>query len=272
MSAPAFRAVSTILAIQNGTADGTLTLPTHQTNDILIMHTWRRSLTNTVLTPSGWTLIAGPWNSTAERHYVFGRRAASGSETNPLLDWSATSGDLYALCVSYSGAVTTGTAWEVVGATQTGTSNNPSLTGITTLTADALVVVCFGYGDNNNAANGYALTATDPAAFAEHFVLSAVGADGTIGFSEAARATAGATGNIAVAGQTTTAGDGWGALVIALTGIPGQPSDDVLVRFGSVAQTNGSGLITTNFTASGAATVFGGMMMHYYADIVQGMN
>lgn len=214
MAAPAFRAVSAILEIQNGTADGTLTLPTHQTDDILLMHVWRRSLTNTLTTPSGWTLIAGPWDGIAERHYVFGKRAASGSETNPFLDWSTTTGDWYALCASYSDAITTETAWEVVGSTQQGTGSNPSLTGITTLTDESLVVVLIGYGDNNNTA--FTLTSTDPSAYTEHYVESAIGADGAICISEGARSTAGATGNVGVSGLTVTAGDGWGALVLAL--------------------------------------------------------
>ncbi|HKW12937.1 MAG TPA: hypothetical protein VJS69_00485 [Candidatus Krumholzibacteria bacterium] len=212
MAAPAFRAASAILAVQNGTADGTLTLPTHQTDDILIIATFRKSLTNT-LTISGWTQIA-TWDGGLYRNYIFGKRAASGSETNPLLDWASTSGDFFALCCSYSGCITTGTAWEVVGSGQNGTGNDPTLTGITTLSAESLVLPIILYGDDNNTA--FALTSTDPAAYTEHYVESLVGSDGSVMISEGARSSAGATGDIAVSGLTVTVGREWNAIVLAL--------------------------------------------------------
>ena len=56
-----------------------------------------------------------------------------------------------------------------------------------------------------------------------------------------------------------------------ITGAGSAVDRDVLVRLGSLGQTNGSGLITANFTPTGgAAAVVGGMMMPYYRDIVQG--
>lgn len=215
MAAPAHQATSAILEIQNGTADGTLTLPAHDTNDVFLMHVMRRNTTNTVLTPDGWSLIAGPWNSTAERHYLFGLRAASASETDPFLDWAATSGDWYALCTSWRGCATSVTPWEVVGGTQTGTGNDPTLTGITTLSDESLVVLTAGYGDNNAAAT-IAHAATDPSSFTTRYAESAIGADGAIWFADGSRATAGATGDITTSNLTVTAGDGWGIIVLAL--------------------------------------------------------
>lgn len=212
MAAPTFQAASAILAAQNGTADGTLTLPAHLADDVAIMHVMRRSLTNTVATPSGWTLIAGPFNGVAERHYIFGKRLVT-SDTNPLLDWAATSGDWYAFCTTYRGCTTSGDPWEVVGSSAVGTSGTVTVSGITTLTAESLVVCCVGYGDDNNAV--FAQTSTDPAAYTEHYVESAIGADGAIQISEGERATAGATGNI-TGTITVTAGDGWGGIALAL--------------------------------------------------------
>ena len=48
-------------------------------------------------------------------------------------------------------------------------------------------------------------------------------------------------------------------------------SDDRLVRLGSMETVSGSGLVTADFTATGggAAAVFGGMLMKYWADQVQ---
>jgi hypothetical protein len=218
MAAPTFQSVSALFALANGTADGTPTLPAHAADDCFIMGVHRRSLTNTLLTPAGWTLLAGPWNSVAERHYLFGRRATSGAETNPLLDWSATAGDFFALIANYRGCRLTSTPWDVIGATSVGTASPITASGITTNNANDLVVVYQGYGDDNNLAATFATTGTDPAAYAEHFASSTTGADGTIQIAEGARVTAGATGTISTAAVTITAGDGWGSVALSLVG------------------------------------------------------
>lgn len=71
------------------------------------------------------------------------------------------------------------------------------------------------------------------------------------------------------AGWTQTSDDA--AMIGVLLG-EADGGHDTLVRLGSLAQTNGSGLITTNFTATGgAAAPGGGMLMKYYADLVQDM-
>ena len=48
---------------------------------------------------------------------------------------------------------------------------------------------------------------------------------------------------------------------------------DALIRFGSLAQTNGSGLITADFTPTGgAAVVAGGLLLSYYQNLVQDLH
>ncbi len=52
----------------------------------------------------------------------------------------------------------------------------------------------------------------------------------------------------------------------------GGASNDVLIRYGSLAQTNGSGLITTSFAATGGSVVAGaGYFNEYYKSLVQDM-
>ncbi|MGQ0579354.1 MAG: DUF6701 domain-containing protein [Betaproteobacteria bacterium] len=95
----------------------------------------------------------------------------------------------------------------------TGTTDPSVITGITTLTANALVVVAVAGEDNNN--GSIITTGTDPAAYTEHYVESSTGSDGVITFSEFARTTAGATGNVSVNWDTAVP-IGFGGIVLAL--------------------------------------------------------
>src|SRR5439155_20130798 len=151
--------------------------------------------------------------STVATYQFFWKRAASGSETNPLIDRTGTTGDVYAAVITYRGATTTGDPWEVKGTVTTGAADPSVITGITTLTADSLVVVAVPGEDNNNAS--IITTGTNPAAYTAHYVASATGADGVITFSEAARTTAGATGNASVDWNVTFP-VGCGGIVLAL--------------------------------------------------------
>jgi hypothetical protein len=197
-------------------ADVTVTLPAHLTNDLLMIMGLVRDVDDSV-TMTGWTAATStPFDrSTVERYWIFWKRAASAAETNPLFDKSTATGDTYALACGYRGAITTETPLEVQGATATGTADPAPLTGITTLAANALVVAVLGYADNNNAS--IIATGTDPSAYTEHWLTSITGADGSIGFSEAIRTTAGATGTVSVDFSTAvTAGDGWGGQVFSI--------------------------------------------------------
>ena len=79
-----------------------------------------------------------------------------------------------------------------------------------------MVVAVAGEDDNNAAIT---TTGTNPAAYTEHYVESATGADGVITFSEAARTTAGATGNASV-NWGTAVPIGFGGIVLALKPLP----------------------------------------------------
>ncbi len=217
-AAPTFVGVSgtnsTTAAASTG-ADVTVTLPAHQAGDILLLIGVVRDQDDTV-TVSGWTQMTGsPFNrSTVSRYWVFWKRAASSSETNPVFDKNTTTGDTFVAVASYRGAIGTGDPWEVKGTPATGTSDPATCsTGINTLTDASLVVVALAGEDNNNAS--VTTTGTNPAAYNEHYLESPTGNDGMIAFSEAERTTAGATGPVSVNFNTANP-VGWGCMVLAL--------------------------------------------------------
>ena len=217
-AAPAFKNISAIAAASSGNADPTVTLPAHAANDVLLLATVVRSSTATVATPAGWTQIGAPTVRGAVATYqFFWMRASSSGETDPLINRTGTTGDVYAAVINYSGAITTGDPWEVKGTPATGTSDPATCTGITTLTADALVVAALAGEDNNNSA--VTTTGTNPAAYAENYLESNTGADGMIAFSEAVRTAAGSTGNVSV-NFNNGSPVGWGCVVLALTAQP----------------------------------------------------
>jgi len=117
------------------------------------------------------------------------------------------------MCAVYRGAETSGDPWEVKGTFTTGTTDPASLPGITTLTAESLIVVPLGGEDNNNTT--VTTTSTDPIAYTEHYDESPQGADGMIVFSEAPRTTAGSTGDVSVNFDVAVP-VGWGGIVLAL--------------------------------------------------------
>jgi hypothetical protein len=187
----------------------TVTLPAHQAGDVLLAITWYRA-SATVATPTDWTQAA-TWLRGTSRYYVHWLRATSGAETNPLFDYTGTD-DGYGMVAVYRGVAAGSPPYDVLGATATGTANPATLTGITTLVADALVVALIGGEDNTG--TGATMTATDPAAFTEHYDESATGTDGCVAIGEASRATAGATGNVSCNFGATVVG--WGGLVLSL--------------------------------------------------------
>lgn len=217
-AAPTWVGWGTLQKDANPHADFTVALPTHQTDDIFLLMVLVRGQTDTI-TVSGWTAITGsPWDrGSTSRYWLWWKRAASASETNPTVDFSGTAGDAYAIAAAYRGAITTEDPWEVKGTLTTGTADPAVLTGITTATADSLVVVPLGGEDNNNAS--IITTGTDPAAYTEHYVETPIGGDAMFGFSEAARATAGATGNVSV-DFSNAVPVGWGGVVLALKPAP----------------------------------------------------
>lgn len=194
MAAPAWQASGTLLGALT-TNDVTPVIPTHLTDDILICITANRVITNTCATPSGWTLLHGPIDTTGWRTYVFYKRATSAAETNPLCDWTATSADKYAQVHTLRDAIRTGSpfAATVLSADLTDTIAS---TGVTTTEANQLVIVV-GIGSDNASASMTSVVSTDPTSYTQrHYSTITTGADATGWFFSAARSAAGATGTV----------------------------------------------------------------------------
>jgi hypothetical protein len=221
MAAPTYVADIAIHGVNEGVADLTLTLPAHQADDVALAHVYTfDSQTATIPTPpTGWTQIA-TWDAATalanpQRHWLFGRRLTSGSETNPTFTRNETTGEYFGAGALYRGCDTSGTAWEVVGTAGAYTAEPCVVPGITTLTAESLVVATLGYGDNNAAT--VTATGTDPAAYTEHTQTTTLFFDAMVCFAEAARTTAGATGDITMdLSAAFTASRGAGAIAVAL--------------------------------------------------------
>lgn len=198
-------------------ADITVVIPAHQADDILILFAASRVITETCLTPSGWTLLYGPVDETAWRTYIFWMRATSGSETNPLLDWSATAGEKFGQIHTIRGAIKTGDPFAA--SAQTDGAADPGVcTGVTTTEANQLVIVA-GIGADNLTSLAPTTTSTDPATYtSRHYSEVTIGADASGWFLDANRATAGATGNVSC--DFNAAPLHWSILVAAILDEP----------------------------------------------------
>src|SRR3990170_235811 len=214
---PAFQATNGIIGDQTPHVDMTVTLPAHAIDDILLVMAWVRDLDDTAtVTTAGWATLTGfPHDTTTGRQWLFWKRAASAAETNPLVDFSGTTGDAFGQSITFRGALATADPWTI--GTWGSTGTNPlSLTSLTTPSDNNLVIAAVHYEDNDLAVA--AVTGTDPAAYTEHYTESPAGADGAIEWSEAARTTAGATGAVSV--DRGTLSDQTGGILLALKPIP----------------------------------------------------
>lgn len=241
-TAPAWQASSAIAASTG--ADVTVTLPAHQANDIFLLQVVVRDQDDTIIWPSGWTQIATVNRSTVSRYWWAWKRAASSAETNPLVDKFTATGDTYAAVTTYRGAITTGDPWEVKGTPNTATTAAHVLNGITTLTANSLIVASVSGEDNTAASVSY--TATDPATLTSRlYVESTIGADGACAAGAGVKASVGFTGNVTATWSATVVGSG--GIVLAL--IPGY-DEQIRVNVSWDGGTNWSSQQTTGLTST----------------------
>ena len=231
--APLYQDTTAIVGDLTPHADTTVTLPTHATNDILFLMAFVRDVDDTasITVATGWAAVTGfPVDrGTTARYWLWWKRAESASETSPVIDYSGTTGDSYYVVWTVRGAITTETPMEVLGTPQTGTGDPASLTEITSLTANSLIVVLLMGEDNNNAA--VTTTGTTPAAYAEVYSESGTGADAMAAISHAERAAAGATGTISVDFDTAVP-IGWAAIVMAIKPPPAPTCTPALTLLG----------------------------------------
>lgn len=169
MTPVAFQASGTLLGSTG--ADITPVIPAHQAGDILILQAVARSNAVTLTTPSGWTSMGGLLDvGTTWRSYWYTKVAASSSETNPLCDWSATTGDKYGHVSTVRNADPSfpfgRNAEEVAaGRLRGGATTDPGTisVGVGGFEFDNYVMVKGMSGDN--VATAVAITATNPATF-----------------------------------------------------------------------------------------------------------
>lgn len=208
---PTWQASSSIAASTG--ADVTVTLPTHAAGDILLLQVVVRDTNDTITWPAGWTQIATVDRGTTARYWWAWKRAASPAELNPLVDKSTTTGDTYAAVTTYRGALGSN-PWDIIGTPNTATTTAHTLNGITTTTADTLIIASL-CGEDNTAATGTTFSATSPASLTQVlYGESNAGADGACTAGAAAKAASGATGNATATWTATVVGSG--GIVLAL--------------------------------------------------------
>src|SRR5688572_14828852 len=192
-AAAAWQASGTLLGSTG--ADISPVWPTHTTNDIGIVLAASRVTTETCATPSGYTLLHGPTDTTAWRTYVFWKRAASGAEGNVLLDWSAATGEKYGQVHTVRGALIASSPFAASNLVADLTDPIAVASGISTAVVSQLViVVCIA---SDNLSTTVTVTGTDPAAYTlNNYQDIATGADAEGHFASATRATAGAIGTV----------------------------------------------------------------------------
>lgn len=226
-------------------ADITPVIPAHTANDILVCIAASRVVTETCATPSGWTLKSGPVDTTGWRTYVFYKRAASGSETNPLLDWSAATGEKYGQVHTFRGATVTGDPFSA--AVLAADLTDPiATTGITTVVAGKRVIVVGIASDNLSTT--VAVTSTDPATYTlHHYSDITTGADAAGWCASNTRSAAGATGTVTSDfDQAMPAG---AAFVAELK----EDAADTALAGSSAGVATSAGVLTTAIRFAGAA-------------------
>lgn len=175
--------------------------PAHQIADLGILMAASRVVTDTLLTPSGYTLVHGPVDTTGWRGYVFYKHATSAAEANPLLDWTGT-GEKYGQVHTLRGGRVQS---EPFAATSlAGDVTDPIVVaGVASTDREQLVIVV-GIGSDNASASVTVTCANAPTAFTQrHFSTITTGADATGSFHDQIRTNADATGNITLDHNST---------------------------------------------------------------------
>lgn len=248
-AAPVHQANSAIIASTG--ADVTVVLPAHLTNDIMLLQVVVRDVNDTITWPTGWTQIGTVDRGTTARYWWAWKRAASAAETNPLVNKNTATGDTYAAVTTYRGATTVGDPWEVKGTPTTSTAAAHAITGITTLSAESLVVASLCAETDNAASASY--VGTNPAALtAELYVESTTGADGACAVGAAARAAAGATGTVTATWSADP--NGSGGILFALKPLPGVVSIDRTSTDPTLSNTAVSWTVVFNRSVTGVDT------------------
>lgn len=209
-------APSTALGTANAGTTGatTYTLPTHQTDDILLLAT-ECNVTGGLTAPSGWSNVVNSPKAQGTNVTClngFWKRAASGSETDPQV--AATTDHQVGIPFRIRGGLLTGTPWDAAtsGTQSSGTSR--TFSGFTTLTPDSLVVYML-VADFDTATDIFGTLAT-PSGLTGFTTLSATptanGNGGEVLVAYGVKATAGSVGNLT---WTFSSAAAWAGIALA---------------------------------------------------------
>jgi hypothetical protein len=241
---PTFHAAGTVVFTANNVQNPTTLSPlrpTRSDGDLLLCFTWSRSITATVATPTGWTLLTGfPLRSATVSGgslYVFAQ-VVDGTDTDPSVVWTGlttgtTLGDSSgAVICSYTGCDVSQGAASVLDGTVTKSDQAASTTTVTIPSVTTTL--------RNSLAVGHALkildsamTWTPPTGWNEEVDTSTTSGTGHgAEISELRFAAAGATGAVTCAPSVTTASQALGC-TLALKGMRQKPSPGVDSGFGN---------------------------------------
>lgn len=135
---PSFVAASAIASTIDPT---TVTLPSHQADDILICHAMNFS--GSSMTNAGWSLIDS--NTAAVGAFWWWKRAASGAESNPVVG----SGTIaYAIVYVFRGCLASGTPYEDATLYTTSSDQTPETSAIDTAGPNRLAACFEGHYQN----------------------------------------------------------------------------------------------------------------------------
>lgn len=211
MPPPSFVAVSAIAASTG--ADVTVTLPSHQANDVFLLAGFFKDILSTV-TVSGWTELNHVDNGSAARYYFFWKRAASAAETNPLFHKSGATAATYAAVAVFRNCITTGNPYNATNFAAVQSGDPAVINQLTSVVDNSLIAAMLMGEDDNNASVSW--SATSPSSLTDHYLSNATGTGGMIDFGEGVQATLGATGNF-TADFNVGNPVGWGEMILALT-------------------------------------------------------
>lgn len=159
MPAYTFRSIGFVYEANNG--DPTPGAPSGKTNgDLLLLATGARGASETVVTPTGWTLLKDTTSTANGSLALFGRIADGTSDDTPNpVDWSGTN-EHYGAIIALYGDVYTDMATIVAHSNVAGSTGNtanvpnPSLT----VTTDNTLIIGVGKKNKTATSNGASLT------------------------------------------------------------------------------------------------------------------
>lgn len=226
--------------------------------DVMIVNIGQRNNGTTAPTCAGWTAISsGAIDGGTTLGALLYKVAGASEPASYTFTLGAGANNNEGTIVAFSGVDVTGTPFDVAPGSLSvsgGNGSTATATGITTVSANAAVIMFAQVNDNQSMGTW---STTSPGALTELYEdqYNASGAvDLTLGAAWATKATAGATGN---GTMSIGASSRWGAQLIALKAIPPTPSVSITPNTTQRIATGGTVSVTataSNFTGSGNYT------------------